>query len=247
MSNILLIHGAWGGAWVYNDLIRELESRGHSATAIDLPGHGADTTEIAEVTMDAYVERVVREISAHHESGVVLAGHSLAGSVISAVAERNSDSIESLVYLCALLPKHGQTPIELMKSDAGGWLLPRIEFSDDQSYATVSETTVREVFLHDVIGHQRVADLVSRFAIKQATQPFMVEAELSGERFDSVPKAYVRCERDRVMSTELQDLMISSWDVDRVVNLDSGHFPLLSMADRLADAIDQAVGTPVSR
>lgn len=238
MSTVILVHGAWGGAWVYDEVVHGLQLVGHLASAIDLPGHGNDSTPIAEVSMQAYVDRVSQEV-ASAEGPVVLGGHSLAGSVISQVAERMPEKIASLVYIAALLPQHGQSPLELMKSDEGGWLLPRMTFSEDGTYTTVSEDVVREVFLHDMTDARRVDEMVPRFDTKQATQPFSDPAQLTHERFGTVRKAYIRCERDRVISTTLQDKMISSSPLDHVINLESGHFPFLSIVDRLVQSIDE--------
>ena len=37
MATFGLVHGAWHGAWCWDLLIPELERRGHSAVAMDLP------------------------------------------------------------------------------------------------------------------------------------------------------------------------------------------------------------------
>ena len=36
MTTFALIHGAWHGAWCWEQLIGELERRGHRAVAVDL-------------------------------------------------------------------------------------------------------------------------------------------------------------------------------------------------------------------
>ncbi|MGZ4769676.1 MAG: alpha/beta fold hydrolase, partial [Ilumatobacteraceae bacterium] len=44
---IVLVHGAWHGAWCW-DLVRErLESAGVHVVAVDLPGHGASREPLA--------------------------------------------------------------------------------------------------------------------------------------------------------------------------------------------------------
>ena len=149
MSNIILVHGAWGGAWEFKSMIKSLQEKGHRAQAIDLPGHGESREAISEVTMDAYVQRVIETVEAESVP-VTLVGHSLAGSVISQVAEVIPEKIERLVYVCALLPANGDSPLSLMQSDAKGELLPFIEFSADQSYVTVSDELVKNSLLNDV-------------------------------------------------------------------------------------------------
>ncbi|MBL4845362.1 MAG: alpha/beta fold hydrolase [Planctomycetes bacterium] len=245
MSNLILIHGAWGGAWEFKEIADRLNQTGHSAQVIDLPGHGDDATPLSAVTQDAYVQAVVEAADAI-DGPVVLVGHSLAGTVISQVAERVPTAIERLVYVAAVLPKDGETVLGLMQSDGDGELLPRLQFSADESYVTVEPSDVREIFLHDLREGEQREGYVRRFAMKQTTQPFTAPARLSEEAFGSVPKSYIRCSLDKILSPALQTRMISGTKVERVFTLESGHFPLLSVPKRLAEVISEAVEVSTS-
>src|SRR5690242_8929821 len=98
MSRFVLVHGAWHGAWCWDKVVPLLEIKGHSAHAIDLPGHGRDLTPTAEVTLERYVERVCQALVAEPEPAV-LVGHSMSGMVITQAAERCPEHIQMLVYL----------------------------------------------------------------------------------------------------------------------------------------------------
>ena len=78
MSQFLLAHGAFHGAWCWRKTVAELEKRGHRAKAIDLPGQGEDRTPLKEVTLDTMVDRIIAEM-ADLPGQVVLVGHSLGG------------------------------------------------------------------------------------------------------------------------------------------------------------------------
>ena len=80
MANFLLIHGAChrGGCW--ERVTPLLKAAGHSVVAPDLPGHGADTTRVSELSLKRYGE-FVSELAASN-GPVVLVGHSMAGAVI---------------------------------------------------------------------------------------------------------------------------------------------------------------------
>jgi len=245
MSKLLLIHGAWGGAWEFQDTIDGLRKQGHQATAIDLPGHGDFAAPIADVTMEAYVQTVIDAAEAI-KGQIVLVGHSLGGAIISQVAERIPNKIERLVYVAAMLPKNGDTPLGLMQSDSEGELLARLEFSADQTYVTVGPDVVKQTLLHDVREPERLAAFLPHFAMKQATEPFMFAANLTHEGFGSVAKTYVRASIDKVLSPALQEAMLKNWEVDQVFTLESGHFPLISIPEGLVDVLHTSVGSPVS-
>lgn len=236
MNNYLLVHGAWGAAAEFDEVTKLLSADGSRVTAIDLLGHGKNKAAIADVTMQAYVQSVIDAIITTDEK-VILVGHSLAGAIISQVAEAIPEKIERLIYVAAMLPKTGDTPLGLMESDEKGELLPRIVFSEDQSYATITEDDIREVLLHDVKEEALIKKSIPIFLMNQATQPFMASAQLSEEKFGSVPKYYIRAAIDKVLSPSLQDEMLTNWKVEQTTTLESGHFPLTSIPERLVDTI----------
>jgi len=208
MSHYILVHGAWEESRAWEDVTPVLEANGHSVTAIDMPGHGANMQPITQMTMKNYVASVVEAVQRVAQP-VILVGHSMSGSVISQVAEQIPESIERLVYVAAFLLADGGTVLEAMQSDNGEFL-PNIVFSDDQSYATLPEQTLRSAGFHDVDEAviQRFLPLVVE---KQATEPFMAKVRVSEERFGSVPKTYIRTTIDKVTTTDLQDRMIANW------------------------------------
>jgi len=234
----VLIHGAWGAAWEFDEVNELLSKDGSKVYVPDLPGHGENQKEISEVTMDAYVSHIDNFIS-KVDGKIILIGHSLGGAIIAQVAEKVSEKIEKLIYVAAILPKNGDSPLSLIQSDKYGQLLPRIIFSEDQSYATLDDSMVRELFLHDVTDKERLDKIVPEFLVKQAVQPFTAEIEITDRNFGSVPKYYIRASLDKVLTPELQDSMISNWDVEKVFTLNSGHFPITSIADKLVEVIQE--------
>ena len=85
MSHFVLVHGAWHGAWCWSRVVPLLEELGHSADAIDLPGHGDDPTPRASVGIGDYV-RATGEALAKGPLPAVLVGHSMGGLLISSAA-----------------------------------------------------------------------------------------------------------------------------------------------------------------
>ncbi len=94
MATYVLVHGAFHGAWCWTKLTPELEARGHRAVAFDLPGGGEDKTPIEQVTLDAYVERVVETVAQESER-VILVGHSLGGIIRDGCSGADSGSASS--------------------------------------------------------------------------------------------------------------------------------------------------------
>lgn len=240
MKNYLLIHGAWGAAWEFEKVSELLSADGSKVTAIDLPGHGENKADISAVTMESYIQTVINAVNEQNQR-VILVGHSLAGAIISQVAERIPEKIDRLIYVAAMLLANGDTPLSVMQNDAEGYLLPNTIFSKDGSYATLNEKTVRNVLLNDVEDKSYLDSIVHKFLFKQATEPFMAPAQLSSEKFGRVKKYYIKASIDKVISPAAQDKMLDNWAVDKVFTLKSGHFPLTSIPAQLVDVIKQSI------
>ena len=72
MARFVLVHGAFHGAWCWEPLIAALAGRGHAVTTLDLPGAGDDATPLADVTLDAYAERICDRLADEPEPVVLL-------------------------------------------------------------------------------------------------------------------------------------------------------------------------------
>ena len=97
-ATVVLVHGAWHGAWCFDRVMPLLKEAGVPAMAVDLPGHGKDPGPFADLHGDAArVRAVLDEIA----GDVVLLGHSYGGAVITEAGVH--PAVKHLVYLCALL------------------------------------------------------------------------------------------------------------------------------------------------
>jgi pimeloyl-ACP methyl ester carboxylesterase len=110
----VLVHGAWHGGWCWNKLVPLLQALGHRAIPVTLTGLG-DRAHLIDPSVDlrTHVTDVVSTLEMEDLHDVVLVGHSYGGMVICGAAERASKRIRRLVYLDALVPKHGQSAFDL--------------------------------------------------------------------------------------------------------------------------------------
>ena len=82
-QTVLLVHGAWHGAWAWDRVLARLRSAGVEALAVDLPGHGGDPVAFGDLHGDA--ARVRQELDRMGRD-VVLVGHSYGGGVALSAA-----------------------------------------------------------------------------------------------------------------------------------------------------------------
>lgn len=112
MTDFVLVHGAWHGAWSWKRVLPALWSAGHRAFAVSLSGVGERRHALSpSITLDTHIEDVLAVIEAEELRGAVLVGHSYAGMVITGVADRLNDAraLSHLVYLDAVVPLPGES------------------------------------------------------------------------------------------------------------------------------------------
>jgi len=120
--------------------------------------------------------------------------------VITQAAEQRPERIKTLVYLCAFLPRNGESLSQLAQADAGSLVLPNLVAADDGASVTVRAEAVRSAFYADCSDEQ-VALARSRL-VPQATAPFATPVLTTEERFGRVPRVYIEALRDCAIPLE---------------------------------------------
>ena len=101
---VVLVHGAWHGAWCWDHAIAAIAADGIQALAIDLPGHGNDPGPLSDLHGDATHLRAVLDSLG---GPVILVGHSYGGAVITEAGSH--PAVAHLVYLSAFALDDGES------------------------------------------------------------------------------------------------------------------------------------------
>ncbi len=88
-----------------------LERAGHAVHALTLTGlrPDDDNATVATANLDTHADDVLRLLDRAHITGATLVGHSYAGMVIAAAADRADGRISRLVHLDAYVPRDGES------------------------------------------------------------------------------------------------------------------------------------------
>src|SRR4051812_25747754 len=107
MTTFVLVPGAWKGAWAFEAVVPLLERAGHTVHGLTLTGLRPDDDEatVATANLDTHTDDVVRLLDRAHITDATLVGHSYAGMVIAAAADRAGGRISRLVHLDAYVPR----------------------------------------------------------------------------------------------------------------------------------------------
>lgn len=238
MARLVLVHGAFGGAWWWERVVEPLEAAGHTVERFDLPGSGEDTTPAADVTLDAYVARVAAQL-AESDEPAVLVGHSMGGVVATQTAARNADRVEKVVYVCAFVPADGQSLIDLtqLPEGAGDEIQANMVVEGDPPVARMPDDAARHAEFGEC-SEEDFAWAIERHG-RQPVAPFAQPVSIPEGVFDAIPRHYVYCTRDHAIPPPLQRRMAEAAGITETAELDTDHSPSFSRTEELVDAIDR--------
>jgi pimeloyl-ACP methyl ester carboxylesterase len=244
MANFLLIHGAMGGAWCWERVIPGLRAAGHDATAIDLPGQGADTTPLAEITLYRYADAVCDALE-RMNGPVLLTGHSMGGMVITQAASQQPEKLAGLIYVAAFLPRPGQSLIDIthLPEAAGDSVQANLVVEGDPPVSTMPPEAAPEALYHCCTREQIDWALPRRAGqpVIPFTNPF-TPPDGDTAMFEALPRGYVTCLQDRAIRPAVQRLMYTRAGCDPVIEIDTDHSPWLSRTDDLVAGLDRMAG-----
>ncbi|MFF3561304.1 alpha/beta fold hydrolase [Streptomyces sp. NPDC002574] len=214
---ILLVHGAWHGAWCWESLVPELTARGWRAATVDLPSASADPAHNAGMYDDA---RAVRERLAALDGPVTVLAHSY-GGLPATEAVADAPDVSRLVYLAAFQLDQGDS----LAGQAGGQLL-----TGDTGTVPVPGEPNR-VLYGDVApedAERAIARLVPQ-SVKSMSEP------LTAVGWKAVPSSYIVCEDDAALPPAVQEEM--ALRAERSYRRAWSHSPFLSAPAELAALI----------
>lgn len=231
----VLVHGAWSSSAGFAQVKEGLEKAGQKVVVVSLPGHGDDHTPPNTLTMDVYRDKTIDAINSV-QGKVILVGHSMAGLVISAVAEKIPNRIEKLVYLAAYLPANGQSLLDLASTDKDSYLGNALLPSEDKVTIGVKQDVIVPAFCQDAPEEVKKI-VVSTFRVEPAI-PLTNKVTLTAANFGKVPKVYIHTLQDHTISPDLQKRMVAAAPgIVKEYSLDSSHTPFLSMPGQMVDLL----------
>ena len=219
MTEVVLVHGAWHGAWCWARVIDELDALGVSSIAVELPLTGLRDDA---VTARAAIERA--------GPGVVVVGHSYGGMVISQAAA-GVDDVGRLVYLAAFMTDEDEDEISIMVAHDSP-LLGAVVAVDGG--AGIDPAQAHALFYAD-------SDAATVEGILPLLRPMRGGTGMTGApAWKSIPSTYVVCSEDGALPPAAQREMATR--AEAVVELPTDHSPFLTRPVELASLIASYVG-----
>lgn len=225
---IVLVHGAWHGAWSWAALQHELDRRGLPSYAVDLPGRGTSIVPPSGLSGDVLA---VAEVLDALGRDVVLVGHSYGGAVVAEVAARHA-LVAQAVFLCAFALVDGESVNGFLRAAPRH----RVGLADHMLPQPDGSIRLDPVGAAAIYGMLPAAEVAAHLARLSPQPPGTFTDTLSGDPFGRVPTTYILCAGDDAVHPAHQELMAER--CDRVVRLDCDHFPMLHSPGAVADVLE---------
>ena len=237
MTNYVLVHDAWQGAWAWERVVALLEEarEAREIGAIltpDLPGHGEKTfREIRRITQQHYLEAVVTPVQVQRLSDVVLVGHGFAGTFLMRAAADLGEAVKRVVLIAGQLPPPGKTAfqelsrllrlmVQPLRPSEKGVMLPRFMYR--RLLCTGMDSRTEQEFL---------SRLVSDPFLPWQTPTQLVDLS------PQVQTSYVVLTQDRAVSPATQRRYSRGIPSAEVVDLAAGHEAPITRPAEVADIL----------
>ena len=217
---VVLVHGAWHGAWCWEDVASRLRADGQPVVVVELPSvaAGGDMYDDAQAVHDAI---------AAVDGETVVVGHSYGGIVITEGAA-GVPGVRHLVYVTAFMLDEGESLLSAVGGTLPDWIKPATEGRG------MIATDGERVFYNTCAPED--AHAAAERLRPQANATF--EQPVRSVAWRDVPSTYVICDRDNAIPVGAQEAMAARAGTTH--RLDSDHSPFVHDPDAVAALIRDA-------
>lgn len=236
---IVLVHGAWGGAWIWRRVLGPLRAAGHEVHAVTLTGDGERAhLRHPRIDLHDHIRDVVALVETEELERIVLVGHSYGGMVVTGAADallaRSPQAVARLVYVDAMVPLPGE-----------GWgsgHAPEIV----QARLAAAQANDMALPPPDPDGFGLSGEDRAWLQRRQVPHPFAMyrqPLDFDGRRWAGLPRTFIDCTQPAYPTIDAMRRRVREQPGWTVRELATGHCPMVSEPAALVDLLLEAAAT----
>lgn len=217
---LVFIHGAFHQSWIWDAVLDRLKPGGRNAQTIDLPSVAVESRPRMGMHDDA---KAIRDLLGRTNGPKTLVAHSYGGIPVTQVAHK-LPGVHHIIYIAAFQLADGESLLGAVGGRIPSW------WNVNDNVGTVDRPI--EVFYHDVEPKIaiRALDRLLPSTFAAFTEP------VTDAAWRYIASTYIICENDQSGPPHWQEPMAQR--AERVHRIPTGHFPMLSQPDALAEIIN---------
>lgn len=230
MSALVLIHGAWHGAWCWRRVLPGLRAAGHEAHAVTLTGVGERAHLLRpDLRLRDHIADVLGLIDAEElGDDLVLVGHSYGGLVMTGVADAllaRGLKPRHLVYVDAVTPHPGES---WSSQHAPETVRARLEAAAQRPDGAMPPP---DAAVFGLDGADR--DWVNRRQTPQPAGVYQDRLDFDAARIATLPRTFIDCTAPALPTIAVMRERVRREPGWQVVELATGHDPMISAPEAL--------------
>lgn len=226
---IVLIHGAGLGSWIWEATKKHLQTE---SLAIDFPGRNDASKSNKSLTLNDYCNYVLDSIRDWDKHQVILVGHSIGGVIALKLANQLDHRVVGFVGVSAAIPKNGGSFISTLP------LFKRLVMN---FLLRIAGTKPPKNVIINSLCNDLTSDICENVVNKFVSESTHLYFDKCNAPIPTINKLYIKNIKDHEFPENLQNEMIKNLDTEHVNILESGHLPMISLPQKLADILDQFV------
>jgi pimeloyl-ACP methyl ester carboxylesterase len=253
---LVLVPGACLGGWAWREVAHDLRARGHEVYPVTLTGLG-ERAHLGSpaVDLETHIEDVLGVLDYEALEDAVLVGHSYAGIVVTAVADRRPERLNAVVYFdssampdgVALAdvqpPQMRETQRREVEQRGEGWLWPApdretLETGAFGSAAGLSEEHFR--LIEERGTPHPYKTFTSRLRLRHEVPPGVRRVVI----FCTAGGLTIELVRELVERKDPRAMLFAAPDWE-LHELPTGHWAMFSAPASSAELLSQIAGQPM--
>ncbi|MCC5931364.1 MAG: alpha/beta hydrolase [Cyclobacteriaceae bacterium] len=226
---IVLIHGAGLNSSIWVDLIGKIN---FPCLSIDFPNKKTDERSTDKVTFDDYVNAATDQIKHWNKSHFIIVAHSIGACVGLKVASNFKNELKGFVAIGSVIPKSGNSFISSLPFPQK-LIMPIIL----RLLGTKPTKKAIENELCNDLTTEQTFRIVNEYT-PESKALYLTKINFS---LPDTHRLYIKLKNDNAMPGNLQDKMAVNLNANKIIAIDSGHLPMISQAEQLAEILSDFI------
>ncbi|MGI9544456.1 MAG: alpha/beta fold hydrolase [Cyclobacteriaceae bacterium] len=223
---LVFIHGAGLGSFIWSELRPMIN---HPVLFIDLPNREADSDANRSLVFEDYLKSIIHQIEKWNKDKIVLVAHSIGGCLGIKLIDHFARRVTGFVGISAAIPKKGKSFISCLPFPQK-LLMPLIL----GMLGTKPPQKLIETDLCNDLTNEQSLEIVNRFT-PEAKSLYTTKVSYKTRPTRNL---YVMLTNDKAFPIPVQGKMIKNLNAQTIVELESGHLPMISKPKELAKILN---------